>query len=263
MSLVIDGKSENVAGLHAISYLDDPNIPRLSKGRDARPRSTRWIRGIVLHTTKGIPGGRDKRRQEIRPGFGPGGDRGERVARYWSSDPKQSGAHLVADFDGLITQLADLQLECAYHAGPVNDVTIGIEIYQGGDAELYESQLDVTVHLIDFLTRRFGIQRQMPFEYDGVQPRLEAGGRNVVGVYGHRDVTGTRGHGDPGDAIFDHLRAAGYEGNDLRSNNDLRRWENRQKLLGIDSDGIPGPATVRALAAAGRKHGMWVARPGD
>jgi hypothetical protein len=264
MSLVIDGKPEDVPGLRTVSWVDDPRIPRLAGNQDSRRRSTRWIRGIVLHTTKGIPGGKDRRPQVIRPGFGPAGDRGLHVARYWSTSQLQSGAHLIVDFDGEIVQVADLQLEAAYHAGPVNDVSIGVEIYQGSDAELYAEQLAVVVQLCDFLTRRFGIQRQIPDGYDrGQLERLEAGGRNVVGVYGHRDVTSNRGTGDPGDEIMRQLSAAGYERADYSMRIDFDRWADRQHDLGIDADGIPGPATVRALAAAGRPHGMWVSRPGD
>ena len=263
MSLIIDGRPEDVPGLRTVSWVDDPRIPRLAGHADSRRRTTRWIRGICLHTTKGIPGGKDRRPQQIRPGFGPAGDRGLNVARYWSTSPLQSGAHLVVDFDGEIVQCADLQLDAAFHAGPVNDVTIGVEIYQGSDAELYEEQLATVVKLCDFLTRRFGIQRQIPLWYCGPLTRLESGGRNVVGVYGHRDATGNRGLGDPGDAIFDLLSEAGYERYAFRDDADRPMWKFRQLGLGIEADGIPGPATVRALIADGHPHGMWVRRPGD
>jgi hypothetical protein len=263
MSLIIDGKPEDVPGLRTVSWLDDPRIPRLLGNRDSRRRTTRWIRGIVLHTTKGIPGGKDRRAQVVRPGFGPAGDRGLHVSRYWSTSQLQSGAHLIVDFDGEIVQVADLQLEAAHHAGPVNDVTIGIEIYQGSDAELYAEQLATVVQLCDFLTRRFGIQRQIPDVYSGPIARLEGGGRNVVGVYGHRDVTGNRGAGDPGDAVMGLLAAAGYERHNFAREWDREVWQDRQRDLGLEADGIPGPATVRAIAAAGLKHGMWISRPGD
>lgn len=263
MSLVIDGKQEDVPGLDCTSWLDDARIPRLARANDARPRSTRWVRGLVLHTTKGIPGGRDHRPQVIRPGLGPGAERGLAVARYWSTSKLLSGAHLIIDFDGKITQVADLMTECAFHAGTVNDVTIGIEIYQGSEAELYDGQLDVVVHLCDFLTRRFGIQRQIPDRYRGPMPALEAGGRTIVGIYGHRDATGNRGEGDPGNAVFDKLALAGYERISLNQTIYKETWKRRQVSLGVEADGVPGPATVRAIAASGRKHGMWIARPGD
>jgi len=270
MGFVIGGNNEGAPGLTCVSWRDDARIPRLSTGADGRPRSTRWVRGIVLHTTKGIPGGRDRRAQKILPGRGP--DRGSdvKVARFWSTEPKQSGAHLVVDHDGSIVCTADLALECAFHAGPVNDVTVGIEIYQGGEAEMYAEQLDTVVRLVDWLTARFGIQRQIPDAYRGGPiTRLAAGGRNVVGVYGHRDVTENRGAGDPGDAIFGLLAAAGYETRDLEVSGDRAVWKDRQRMLveetgaALDIDGIPGPATCRAIEQIGRSRGMWIPRPGD
>lgn len=276
MAFVIDGTSEGGAevmeggiALRCTSWLDDRRIPRLSRANDARSRTTRWLRGIVLHTTKGIPGGRDRRAQQIRSGRGPDGDRDIKCARYWSTSRELSGAHLIVDCDGSIVCTADLLRDCAFHAGPVNDVSIGIEIYQGDEAELYEEQLDITVALVDWLTRRFGIQRQIPHRYAGPISRLAAGGRNTVGVYGHRDVTSSRGAGDPGDAIFERLAAAGYEHRDLGRDEDLTVWAGRQEMLRaqtnlrLDLDGIPGPGTLQALLASGRPHGQWVPRPGD
>jgi hypothetical protein len=227
------------------------------------------VRGIVLHTTKGIPGGSDHRAQRILPGMGPEGDDDVRVARFWSTSPKQSGAHLIVDHDGSIVCTADLALERAFHAGPVNDVSIGIEIFQGREAEMYQGQLEAVVRLVDWLTRRFGIQRQMPHRYmGGPLTRLAAGGRNVVGVYGHRDVTDNRGEGDPGDAIFELLAAAGYETWNFETKEDLEAWKERQMVLStrgapLTVDGIPGAGTRRAIEATGSPHGMWVSRPGD
>ncbi len=277
MGLVIDGVNEGHGGvsegsvkLHCASWIDERRIPRLSRARDSRTRSTKWVRGIVLHTTKGIPGGRDRRPQVIHPGMGAASEYDIKCARYWSSSTELSGAHLVVDSDGTIVCTADLSSECAFHAGPANDVSIGVEIYQGDDAGLYADQLEVVVALCDWLTRRFGIQRQIPNRYRG-RPftRMAAGARNVVGVYGHRDVSDNRGHGDPGDAIFERLAAAGYERRDFEVGEDLEVWKGRQNMLAIetglrlDLDGIPGPGTQKALLAAGRRHGQWVQRPGD
>jgi hypothetical protein len=270
MGFIIDGADEVVAGLACASWRDNAAIPRLSVGGDSRVRSTRWVRGVVLHTTKGIPGGHDHRPQVIRPGMGA--DRGDdvRVATFWSVEARPSGAHLVVDRDGSIVCLADLLLEAAYHAGPVNDVTIGVEIYQGSDAELYDGQLEVVVRLVDWLTRRFGIQRQIPLRYGGHPlTRLAAGGRDLVGVYGHRDVTDRRGAGDPGDEVFRRLAEAGYERWDFEAKRDLVAWKARQGALAAEShqplalDGIPGSETRAALLVLERPQGLWVPRPGD
>jgi hypothetical protein len=263
--VVIDGVQTDVPGLRVASWFDDPRL-RLRVGQpraanDGRPRQTRWIRSIVLHTTKGIPGGKDLRPQVIRPGRGPAGMHAEDVARWWASSELCSGAHLVCDFDGTWVCLADLATECAYHATTINDVSIGIEICQGAQAELYDGQLDAVVTMVDFLTARFGIQRQIPDAYTGPIPRLERGGADCVGVFGHRDQTGNRGRGDPGDAIMARLAAAGYERFDFRAGADQVAWRQRQQQLGppVVVDGVPGPATVTALAQAGYPHGLWTA----
>src|SRR5262245_30881382 len=143
--LIIDGAEVEVPGLAVSNWNDNPRF-RLRIGQpnganDGRKRKTRWVRQIILHTTKGIPGGKDHRPQKVLPGVGPVGTQAEGVARWWSVSELCSGAHLVCDFDGSWLCLADLAAECAYHATTVNDVSIGIEICQGGDAEIYEGQL--------------------------------------------------------------------------------------------------------------------------
>jgi hypothetical protein len=73
----------------------------------------------------------------------------------------------VIDFDGTVACVADPLTETTYHAGhrAINHHSIGIEMYQGESAELYQVQLESTVRLVDFLTRRFGIQRQFHWPY--------------------------------------------------------------------------------------------------
>jgi hypothetical protein len=265
--LVIDGVQVPVPELDVKNWHDDPRL-RLRIGEkgqhnDGRARRTRWIRSIVLHTTKGIPGGRDRRPQKILPGVGPTGSRAEAVASYWSTSDLASGAHLVCDFDGSWVCLADLATECAYHATTMNDVSIGIEIYQGADAEVYDGQLDSVVAMVDFLTARFGIQRQVPDKYRGPIPRLVEGGADCVGVFGHRDQTHRRGEGDPGDAVMAKLVAAGYERFDFSGGEDLGAWKERQRAITaargatVTIDGVPGPRTIQSLEAAGYEDGLW------
>ena len=146
----------------------------------------------------------------------------------------------------------------------------------GSDAEMYDGQLDVVVQLCDWLTRRFGIQRQIPHRYVGPSRRLMIPEQllGVVGVLGHRDLTNRRGPGDPGNAIMNKLGKAGYEPLDFDQRADLDTWRRRQRGLGITKgvDGVPGPITVRFLRAKGRGKGeahvplpagLWVVRPGD
>jgi hypothetical protein len=265
--VVIDGVETEVPGLTVSNWHDNPRL-RLRIGQpnganDGRLRRTRWVRNIILHTTKGIPGGKDKRPQKILPGLGPKGQAAESVARWWSTSELASGAHLVCDFDGTWICLADLATECAYHATTVNDISIGIEICQGREAELYEGQLASVITMVDFLTARFGIQRQVPDAYRGPISRLEEGGADCVGVFGHRDQTDNRGPGDPGDAIMERLRAAGYESFDFGAGADRAAWKERQQQLSVRQgkslvvDGIPGPAMVAHLLQCGYPCGLW------
>jgi hypothetical protein len=197
------------------------------------------------------------------PCLGASGQYAENIVRYWTGSSRNAGAHLVVNFDGSVVNTADLQTEQTYHAGTVNDVTVGIEICQKADGSLYSVQLDFVVRLIDWITATMGIQRQFHDPYHGGPvERIHAGGHDVCGVYAHRDQTSNRGRGDPGDEIFARLFAAGYERFDCAAGIDLAVWKTRQQQLGLPTvDGVPGPETCRALAAKGFASGMWVARP--
>jgi hypothetical protein len=266
--VIVNGTRELVLGVDVENWLDNP-VLRLTRGEDFAPGARAWLRAIVLHTTKGLAGA-------SLAGFGPPVDAGFRCARYWSSDGRQAGAHLVVDHDGAVSCLADLGNETAYHCPRWNTCSVGIELYQGGAGELYEGQLDVCVRLVDWLTRRFGIQRQIPHQYVRALERFLQGEESVVGVIGHRDAARNRGVGDPGNAIFNRLGLAGYEPLNFEVRDDLERWRQRQRELGLPKDqvdGIPGPITVAALRARGKPGrrgeriplpaGLWVPRPGD
>lgn len=260
--LIIGNQRVSVSNLRFINYLDNQKL-NLSLGKNKRNRKTNWIRSIVLHTTKGIPGGSNKTSQLLLEGYGKNQNAGERCVEVWKD--VTAGAHLVVDFDGTIYQCADLLKEATYHAGQVNEVSIGVEIYQGAKAELYKGQLEVVVQLIDILTALLEIQRQYhaPYNEKSLPKRIaskEFAGKDVVGIYGHRDVTNTRGFGDPGDYVFQFLKEAGYESFDFSKNEDKEVWKERQIKLGLTPDGIPGPQTVQALKRAGHISGMWVKR---
>ncbi|WP_394845206.1 N-acetylmuramoyl-L-alanine amidase [Pendulispora brunnea] len=254
--VVVNGALEAIPGLVCTSWHDDPRV-RLRIGEDgaARPRGT-WVRGITLHSTRGIPGGSDRRAQRILPGLGPTRSTALATNQWWSRNGQSAGAHLVVDFDATVVCLADLATEQTYHATSVNPVTIGIEIAQGSEADFWEQQLEAVVALVDWLTLRFSIQRQVPDRYRGPLDRLRRGARDYVGVFGHRDQSAMRGPGDPGDAIFERLVAAGYEPVDISAGDDLRAWRQRQRVLGVAEDGIPGPATCSALRQFQEQHGL-------
>lgn len=249
--VVIDGKQVAIPGLDARSWADDPRL-RLKMGEDGRrrPATVRWIRAIGLHTTLGLPFDlKASGAPRILEGAGPATSVERDTVKWWSVDARHAGAHLIVDFDGSVSCLADLRAEETYHAGPVNPYTIGVEIAQRRDGALFEDQLTAVVVLCDWLTERFRIQRQIPASYvQGIViPRCAAGGRDVVGVYGHRDATLSRGYGDPGDAVFARLEAAGFERLHFRTGEDLDVWKLRQRYLGCDVDGIPGPDTAASI----------------
>lgn len=267
MGIVIDGRNEALPGMapdRVQSYVDDPRLT-LALPNGGRPRRHGRVQAIVLHTTKGLA------RQSVRDGLGTSSDAGRRVVKMWAGSGRKVGAHLMVDFDGVVSCLADLQRTATYHAGEANELTIGIEIMQGAANEgghLYAGQLDVVVRLVDFLTRRFGIQRQVPGAYrERPTARLKTAG-DFYGIFGHRDQTSQRGRGCPGDHVFTALMSAGYESFVVSEDDDKRTWRARQERLrqlghSLVPDGIPGPATRRALLAEGRAHGLWVARPDD
>lgn len=254
--IVIDGEQVEVPGFESKSWLDDPELRR--SGEDGRKRRTRWVRSIIVHTTKGIPGGRNKTAQKLLKG---GKDQGKElaVARFWSRSKLSSGAHLIIDTDGSIGCIADLRTEAMFHATQLNDNSIGIEIYQEADAGIYEQSLASCVALIEVLCRAFGIQRQFHAPYRGPFSRMMKpnNGDDCVGVFGHRDLTNNRGSGDPGDFIFEHLEGAGFERFNFDDDEDKDIWKERQELLGLRPDGIPGPQTVNALKEAGYRNGLW------
>ena len=107
MPLIIGGREVPVPGYATYSWRDDPRL-RLTMGQDGRRRrptgSAQRVSLLVFHTTRGIPGGKDKRAQLILDGVGPSTDGGRRVNQFWAKDPKYSGAHVVIDHDTAIVR---------------------------------------------------------------------------------------------------------------------------------------------------------------
>lgn len=282
--LVINGTLELVPGLIVQNWHDEP-VFRLKMGNDGRKRPGTHVYGVTLHSTHGVPGGSDSRPQRMLPGAGPAGGAAEANIRYWTSSSASGGAHLLVDFDGTVICTADLVTEESYHAESVNDVTVGIEIVQGltatpvqdgsaphGYAFFYEKQLDAVVTLVDYITKRLRIQRQVQSIYHGSShpiSRLVSGGHDCIGVYQHRDQTSNRGYGDAGDFVMQRFLTVGYEAIDFAANTDTKLWIVRQAALnlsgaGLRLDGVAGPGTTDAVEKyQGRKHGLWIARPGD
>lgn len=253
--LVIDGVAHDIPGLIVRSWLDDKRLTR--SPRDGKPRSTKWVRMIINHTTKGIPGGKNHTPQHLIPGAGPAGKEFD-VAEFWFNDPQASGAHCVVGRDGAVGQLADLFRTLMWHAMGASPYSIGNELYQEANAGIYEAVLDAAVILIEWQCRLLGIQRQIHLPYRNAPlKRLSTTPRAMTGVFGHRDQTSRRGPGDPGHLLMERLEAAGFEVFDFSKNEDRKVWAGRQAMLGVDDDGLPGPQTNHALRERGYPYGLW------
>ena len=253
--LLIAGRSVLADGLDIINS-SDADWCRLST-EDYRARRTTWPRAIVVHSTGG------NWPQMVCPGAGRRGHAAQ-IADMWSGRDRGggertcSGSHLIVDFDGLVACLADLQYVTSYHATSVNDVTIGIEMCTLPDASIYQATIDATVKLCRVICDEMRIPFQVnASRYTGHPiPRLAAGGADAVGIYGHRDQSEQRGRGDPGDAIYEALTAAGAEPLDFARGEDLERAKARQRYLSAHGtplaiDGLPGRHSLEAAKAQG------------
>ena len=228
----------------------------LSAG-DGVPRA-RWPTQAILHKTKADDP------ERVVSGRGPAG-RAERVAEFWQQDPAHSGAHLVLD-GHVAACLADLVLLEAWHANQGNLRSVGIEHCEEAGGVVYEDTLTMGVRVCLALAEHLGIQLQVPrpgsYREGFPLTRYEDGGTSLVGFFGHRDVTSSRGRWDPGEAIFSRLIAAGAEAYDFEVGEDLAAWKQRQRDLNARGhdlvvDGIPGPATTHALREEGYRGGVW------
>ena len=253
--LLVNGQEIPVEGLTIINP-NDAAWCRLDP-KDYRQRPTPWVRQIILHTTKGDSP------QTVLPGKGPGG-RAKSTAEFWRGDPTPSAAHIVIDNDGTVACLCDLATTETYHATVSNPWSIGIEMYQEAGNGIHEAVFDSAVKLVPALCRIFGVQFQIPRAAYKNRPlrRMADGGEHCVGVFGHRDNTDRRGHGDPGDEIFKRLAGAGAEQFDHDAEEDLDVWKSRQNTLlaagaNLEVDGVPGPATCAALKCPERPDGIW------
>lgn len=263
MSLVFGGIAHEVPGLRSVSYLDNPALaPRIT---DSDKRARR-IRAIVVHTTSGTC-----RAGKVKPGRLANDDRAGVLARYQTRTERRVSWDFTVGRDATVIAQNDPLERYSWHATSWNPISVGIELVQDADGSLYEDQLAALVLLIDELTRRLRIQRQIAWKGDAPVLSLlaradEKGakrGVDMVGVFAHVHNTKSRGPGDPGPAPFRALAAAGYEGFDIDAGADLATWRERQRALGLAADGIALDQTCAALERAGRPCGLWVPRPGD
>lgn len=254
--LILNSKEVDVPGLDSVNWTQDPKCPRTT---DVSVRRT-WIHGIVIHTVHG-------KRGVLKPGYKES-KRDLTYAQYQAHTSRDVSWDYTVDTDASVAVSNDPGTHYTWHAGSVNPITIGIELIQDDDGALYEDQFTYgLIPLLHALCDEFAIQKQVPARagspISGVVQRLAGPdlGRDVVGVYGHRNQTHNRGFGDPGDHVFAALLADGFEGFDFDAGEDKRVWKSRQLSLGIpmsEADGVVGPKTIAALKAAGYKNGVWV-----
>ncbi len=220
MSIILGGRRYDVPGCpDTKNPLDDPRLPWMTDGHERTQR----VAAIVLHTTKG-------RRGELITEPPPPSERAERYARYQAGTKRDVSWCFSADTDGTIVQHNDPTGACggraapwvSWHAGWINEHSIGVEIVQTADRAVYLAQLRVVVALVTFLCDQYGIPKRVPVGADGEPwnaPIYECvsrkrGGRQrvVEGVLGHRNVTtpDSRGPGDPGDHVMRAMLAGGF-----------------------------------------------------
>lgn len=267
MSIILNEQLIQVPGVKTVSWKDpEAQALGLKEVSHKSPRNT-WLRGIVCHTIHGKLG-------KLLPGLGPDTSIDIAQAKYQVNTTREVSWDFTCDLNGDWLVQNDPTRYYTWQATSVNGYTCGFELVQHDNGDLYEGQIAKAVQFIDFLTAKLGIQRQIPWDMKnncppkGTISRIAGpnSGRDVIGVYCHYHQTTNRGQGDPGPWLQQALKAAGYETYAFDGDDDKAVWKARQKALGFadkDCDGVPGPATVRALKASGKAHGVWVSRPID
>jgi N-acetylmuramoyl-L-alanine amidase len=250
--LLVRGSSIPVKGVKIITSADEP----WCRAPASKPRPTSWARQYILHKTIADDP------EQVIAGAGPiDGDK--QTISGWAGGV--DGAHLVTGYDGRTCCLADLALVETYHATASNEWSVGHEMKERPGGGVYQATLDAAVEVCLAACRALGIQLQMPklgsYTKHPIPRMNEAGptpgGPDMVGIFGHRDNTERRGRWDPGDVVFQMLAARGVEQFDFAAGEDLKVWTDRQHVLGLAADGVPGPKTVAALKAAGYIDGIW------
>lgn len=261
MSIIINSKKFEIPGIKTVCWADAGSKIKYVTDKDNRAKT---IRGIVIHTHEG------KLNRVLKPGLGPNTTMDDRLASYQTNTDRYVSWDYTIDLNGDVTCQNDPAVHYTWHGNNTNPYTLGIELIQESDGSLYDHQLDKVVLFLDFLTNKLGIQRQIPWDKTKNEPVLtqiprirDGNGQNVVGIYGHVNITSQRGIGDPGSHIFNKLKAAGYEGFELNKNEDVDTWKARQTQLGLTADGLPLKDTVEKLKISGNKSGLFVERPID
>jgi len=247
--IIVGGMLVPVPGGDVKTWLSgDRRVSRVTDGR----RRVHPVTGIVLHTVHGRLG-------PLIPGACGASERAEVYAHYQATAERDVSWHFTVDVDGTVVQSADPATWTAWHAGHVNDRTVGIELVQDGDGvanAVCGNQLGALVGLLDVLCPALDVPRVTPVR-DGAPFRGLFVDDVWRGVYGHRNVWTTkdgrkvavRGAGDPGDYPFDALlEAPGWSGVEILPGEIVGGATTiRQTLIDLGSAG----ETSRLLASLG------------
>lgn len=216
--LVIDGKKVMVDGVNVVNFLDDTELVLADHCCSRRRHDVRFI---VLHTTHGYPDHENPTPQRVRDEAASEEHcTAKKTIAYWRKpDARIGGAGVVVDADGTCYCLCDLATVAAYHCVGMNQISVGIEVVQQSDSSLFRRQLDVVVLLIEALQQHFELPRTAAMPYRGCRAEFDVDakgnksyceGLGGVGVVGHRDCSGNRGSGDPGDFLMQAFVDAGW-----------------------------------------------------
>lgn len=211
--LVVFGRRVPVAGVEVVTWLDDPHrAPHVAQGSVRADRPT----AIVVHTSRGRRGGIVEARVS---------DKADKLARYQARASTHVSWHITIGAAGEVLQQCDAGSWMAWQASHANRFTVGIEVAQDASTpDITRAQVRSLAAVVAALCDALAIPRRLPVAGAGVplavpvrawQPRKQGGEQHpFAGVVGHRNLTTSRGPGDPGDPLMLALLAAGFSGVD-------------------------------------------------
>ena len=246
------GRRHDIPGVETLNWADNPGVPRTTKVNTRK----HWLRSIGVHTVHGIRG-------KLLPGTKPS-NRAETYAHYQASTERQVSWDFTLDTDKTLIQSNDPEESYTWHATAANPYSMGIELVQERNGDLYQGEMDAFADFADFSTALLFIPRFVPGKngqiVSGVIQRMATNPASYAGIWGHRNQTTNRGFGDPNDFPFLALKARKYRLVDIEAGEDREIVRGLQKELRIAEDGTYGPGTRIAAKAAVAAGSMTLER---
>lgn len=198
--MIVRDRTISVPDLRVVTWRSGD--PRVQHCRHYRPRK-RPVQAIVLHTSRGVEAPVVEVLQS---------DHGWRLAHYQATTTREVSWHLTVCHDGTVIQQADLERTITWHAGHANAWSVGIELAQDPrNPAITRAQIHATVAICSAVTEVLRIPRAVCLNPGVIEQWARGGGYAPQGVVGHRNLTRSRGRGDPGDHVMMALRDAGYD----------------------------------------------------